>query len=373
MTRTALITGVTGQDGAYLTELLLAKGYEVHGIRRRASQFNTDRIDHLYQDPHLAGTRLFLHYGDMTDSTNIIHIIQKVQPDEIYNLAAQSHVAVSFETPEYTANSDALGPLRILEAIRILGLEQRTRLYQASTSELYGLVAESPQSEATPFYPRSPYAAAKLYAYWIIVNYREAYGIYACNGILFNHESPVRGETFVTRKITRALARISLGLQETLFLGNLNARRDWGHARDYVEAQWLMLQQEKPQDFVIATGQQYSVRDFVNRAAAELGMRITWSGVGVEERGYWENRPPHIARTKSSTETPIIVVDPGYFRPTEVESLLGDATRAAEVLGWRPKITFDELVTEMVREDLRAAERDALIKRHGYKAMDYHE
>jgi GDPmannose 4,6-dehydratase len=361
MKKKALITGITGQDGAYLAELLLEKGYEVHGIRRRASQFNTDRIDHLYQDPHSAGTRLFLHYGDMTDSSSLIRIIQQVLPDEIYNLAAQSHVAVSFEEPEYTANSDALGALRILEAIRLLGLEKKTRFYQASTSELYGLVQETPQKETTPFYPRSPYAAAKLYAYWITVNYREAYGIYACNGILFNHESPLRGETFVTRKITRALARIKLGLQDCLYLGNLNAKRDWGHARDYVEMQWLMLQQEKPEDFVIATGIQYSVRQFVDAAAHELGMQIRWSGEGVEETG--TDQQGHV----------IIRVDPRYFRPTEVETLLGDATKAKEKLGWVPRTGFQELVAEMVREDLKSAERDELVKRHGFSTYEYHE
>ncbi|MHB0975530.1 MAG: GDP-mannose 4,6-dehydratase [Thiobacillus sp.] len=361
MTRTALITGVTGQDGAYLAEFLLGKGYEVHGIKRRTSLFNTDRIDHLYQDPHEQGRRFILHHGDLTDSSSLIRIIQQVRPDEIYNLAAQSHVAVSFEEPEYTANSDALGALRILEAIRILGLERKTRFYQASTSELYGLVQETPQKETTPFYPRSPYAVAKLYAYWITVNYREAYGMYACNGILFNHESPIRGETFVTRKITRALARIKLGLQDCLFLGNMDARRDWGHAKDYVEMQWLMLQQETPEDFVIATGVQYSVRDFVDAAAKELGMAIRWEGRGIDEKGF-------DAHGKC-----IVAVDPRYFRPTEVETLLGDAGKARQKLGWTPKITFDELVAEMVREDLKAAERDELVKKHGYKAMDYHE
>ena len=357
----ALITGVTGQDGAYLAELLLSKGYIVHGIKRRTSLFNTDRIDHLYRDRHEKDVRFFLHHGDLTDSSSLIRIIQQVQPDEIYNLAAQSHVAVSFEEPEYTANSDALGALRILEAIRILGLEKKTRFYQASTSELYGLVQEIPQKETTPFYPRSPYAVAKLYAYWITVNYREAYGIYACNGILFNHESPVRGETFVTRKITRALARIKLGLQETLYLGNMDAKRDWGHAKDYVEMQWLMLQQEKPEDFVIATGVQFSVRDFVNAAAKELGMQLSWQGQGVEEKGCDEK-----GRV-------VVAVDPRYFRPTEVETLLGDASKAKIKLGWTPKITFEELVREMAQEDLRAAERDELIKSHGYKAMDYKE
>jgi len=361
MIKKALITGVTGQDGAYLAEFLLGKGYEVHGIKRRTSLFNTDRIDHLYQDPHEQGRRFILHHGDLTDSSSLIRIIQQVQPDEIYNLAAQSHVAVSFEEPEYTANSDALGALRILEAIRILGLEKKTRFYQASTSELFGLVQEIPQKETTPFYPRSPYACAKLYAYWITVNYREAYGMYACNGILFNHESPIRGETFVTRKITRALARIKLGLQDCLFLGNMDAKRDWGHAKDYVEMQWLMLQQEQADDFVIATGVQYSVRDFVNAAAKELGMAIRWEGTGVDEKGF-------DAHGKC-----IVAVDPRYFRPTEVETLLGDPSKAKNTLGWTPKISFDELVSEMVREDLKAAERDELVKKHGYKAMDYHE
>jgi GDPmannose 4,6-dehydratase len=357
----ALITGVTGQDGSYLAELLLSKGYEVHGIKRRASLFNTDRVDHLLTDHHVEGRRFVLHYGDMTDSSCLIRIIQQVQPDEIYNLAAQSHVAVSFEEPEYTANSDALGALRVLEAIRILGLEKKTRFYQASTSELYGLVQEIPQRETTPFYPRSPYAVAKLYAYWITVNYREAYGMYACNGILFNHESPVRGETFVTRKITRALARISLGLQDCLYLGNLDSKRDWGHAKDYVEMQWMMLQQDKPEDFVIATGVQYSVREFVEAAAAELGKTIIWKGAGVEEKGYDEN-----GRC-------IVAVDPMYFRPAEVETLLGDATKAREKLGWTPKISFSELVSEMMREDLKAAQRDELAKKHGYVAYDYKE
>jgi GDPmannose 4,6-dehydratase len=359
--RVALITGITGQDGAYLAEFLLEKGYDVHGIKRRTSLFNTDRIDHLYQDPHVKDRRFILHYGDMTDSTSLIRVIQLVQPDEIYNLAAQSHVAVSFEEPEYTANADALGALRVLEAIRILGLEKKTRFYQASTSELYGLVQEVPQKETTPFYPRSPYAVAKLYAYWITVNYREAYGMYACNGILFNHESPVRGETFVTRKITRALARIKLGLQACLYLGNLDAKRDWGHAKDYVEMQWLMLQQDRPEDFVIATGEQRSVREFVDVAAGELGISVRWEGSGVDEKGYDTN-----GRC-------IVAVDPRYFRPTEVETLLGDAAKAREKLGWTPKITFRELVQEMVREDLKAAERDELVKRHGYSAYDYHE
>ncbi|MBP9714460.1 MAG: GDP-mannose 4,6-dehydratase [Sterolibacterium sp.] len=366
MTKTALITGITGQDGAYLAELLLDKGYTVHGIKRRTSLFNTDRIDHLYQDPHEPDPRLILHHGDMTDSSSLIRIIQQTQPDEIYNLAAQSHVAVSFEEPEYTANSDALGALRILEAIRILKLEKKTRYYQASTSELYGLVQEIPQKETTPFYPRSPYAVAKLYAYWITVNYREAYGIYACNGILFNHESPIRGETFVTRKITRALARIKLGLQDCLFLGNLNAKRDWGHARDYVEMQWLMLQQQQAEDFVIATGVQYSVREFVEAAAKELDMQIRWEGTGVDEKGYWLNRP-------TAQNTPIVAVDPRYFRPAEVETLLGDPSKAKQKLGWTPQTPFAELVAEMAREDLKSAERDELIKRHGYQAMNHHE
>jgi GDPmannose 4,6-dehydratase len=375
MTKKALITGVTGQDGAYLAEFLLGKGYEVHGIKRRTSLFNTDRIDHLYQDPHEQGRRFILHHGDLTDSSSLIRIIQQVQPDEIYNLAAQSHVAVSFEEPEYTANSDALGALRILEAIRILGLEKKTRFYQASTSELFGLVQETPQKETTPFYPRSPYACAKLYAYWITVNYREAYGMYACNGILFNHESPIRGETFVTRKITRALARIKLGLQECLFLGNMDAKRDWGHAKDYVEMQWLMLQQDQAEDFVIATGVQYSVRDFVNAAAKELGMQIRWEGQGVDEKGYLIHPSPsgRGAGGEGAAGKCIVAVDPRYFRPTEVETLLGDPSKAKNKLGWTPKITFDELVSEMVREDLKAAERDELVKKHGYKAMDYHE
>ncbi len=357
----ALITGITGQDGAYLAEFLLEKGYEVHGIKRRSSLLNTDRIDHLYQDPHESDVRLILHYGDMTDSSSLVRIIQQVHPDEIYNLAAQSHVAVSFEEPEYTADSDALGTLRVLEAIRILGLEAKTRFYQASTSELYGLVKQSPQTEQTPFYPRSPYAVAKLYAYWITVNYREAYGLYACNGILFNHESPVRGETFVTRKITRALARIKLGLQDCLYLGNLSARRDWGHARDFVEAQWLMLQQNSAEDFVIATGVQHSVREFVAAAAEELQMSISWQGEGLEEKGF--NRDG----------TCIVAVDPRYFRPTEVDSLLGDAAKARSTLGWQPVISFEALVGEMVAADLLAAQRDELIKRHGYTAYNHHE
>jgi GDPmannose 4,6-dehydratase len=362
--KVALITGVTGQDGAYLAELLLAKGYIVHGIKRRTSLFNTDRIDHLYRDRHERDVRFFLHHGDLTDSSSLIRIIQQTRPDEIYNLAAQSHVAVSFEEPEYTANSDALGALRLLEAIRILGLEKSTRFYQASTSELYGLVQEVPQKETTPFYPRSPYAVAKLYAYWITVNYREAYGIYACNGILFNHESPIRGETFVTRKITRALARIKLGLQDCLYLGNLSARRDWGHARDYVEMQWLMLQQDKPEDFVIATGVQYSVRDFVEAAATELGMSVRWEGEGVDEKGYW---------TSPNGKRQIVAVDPRYFRPTEVETLLGDATKAREKLGWTPKTPFKDLVSEMVKADLESAQRDELVKGHGFRVMEFNE
>ena len=361
MTKVAIITGVTGQDGAYLAEFLLKKGYIVHGIKRRASLFNTDRIDHLYQDPHVENKNFILHYGDLTDSTNLIRIIKQVQPDEIYNLAAMSHVAVSFDTPEYTANADGIGTLRILEAIRLLGLEKKTRFYQASTSELYGLVQEIPQKETTPFYPRSPYAVAKLYGYWITVNYREAYGMYACNGILFNHESPIRGETFVTRKITRALARIKLGLQDCLYLGNLDALRDWGHARDYVEMQWLMLQQEQPDDFVIATGVQYSVRQFVDTAARELDIRITWTGKGVDEIG-----------TDADGKV-IVKVDPRYFRPTEVETLLGDPTKAKEKLGWVPQTSFQELVTEMVQEDFKSAKRDELVKEHGYAAYDYHE
>jgi GDPmannose 4,6-dehydratase len=362
LSKTALITGITGQDGAYLAEFLLAKGYSVHGVKRRASSFNTDRIDHLYQDPHEKNVRFELHYGDLTDSTNLIRIIQEVQPDEIYNLAAQSHVAVSFETPEYTANSDALGTLRVLEAIRILGLEKKTRFYQASTSEMFGKVQEVPQRETTPFYPRSPYGAAKVYAYWITVNYREAYGLYACNGILFNHESPLRGETFVSRKITRALTRISVGLQETLHLGNLDSRRDWGHARDYVRAQWMMLQQQTPEDFVIATGKQHSVRDFVAAAGACLGMRIEWKGSGVDEEGI-----------DKKTGRTLVRVDPRYFRPTEVETLLGDPTKAKEKLGWAAEVTFDQLVTEMVAADLDAANRDAMISKEGYKIYSHHE
>ncbi len=362
LTKRALITGITGQDGAYLAEFLLSKGYSVHGVKRRASSFNTDRIDHLYQDPHENDVRLKLHYGDLTDSTNLIRIIQEVQPDEIYNLAAQSHVAVSFETPEYTANSDAVGTLRVLEAIRILGLEKKTRFYQASTSEMFGKVQEIPQRETTPFYPRSPYGAAKVYAYWITVNYREAYGLFACNGILFNHESPLRGETFVSRKITRALTRIRVGLQETLHLGNLDSRRDWGHARDYIRAQWLMLQQSEPEDFVIATGKQFSVRDFVIAAGSLLDMKIEWRGEGVDEVG-----------VDTVTGRTLIRVDPRYFRPTEVETLLGDPTKARQKLGWIAEISFPELVAEMVGADLDSAKRDAMIAREGYKVFSRHE
>ena len=360
--KVALITGITGQDGAYLAEMLLKKGYEVHGIKRRASLFNTQRIDHLYRDPHDTGRKFVLHYGDLSDSTNLIRIIQQVRPDELYNLAAQSHVKVSFESPEYTADVDALGTLRLLEAVRILGLEKHTRFYQASTSELYGQVAETPQTEKTPFYPRSPYAVAKLYAYWITVNYREAYGMYACNGILFNHESPMRGETFVTRKITRAMARIKLGLQDCLYLGNLSALRDWGHAKDYVEMQWLMLQQDAPDDFVIATGRQHSVRDFVKLAGAELGISIRFEGTGADEKGY-----------DAKTGKCLVSVDPRYFRPTEVETLLGDPTKARERLGWQPRITLEEMVAEMVRSDLRDAERDSLCKSQGYAVFDLNE
>ena len=358
----ALITGVTGQDGAYLAEFLLGKGYEVHGLNRRTSSFNTDRIDHLYQDPHDRGRNFILHYGDLTDATNLIRVIQEVKPQEIYNLAAQSHVAVSFETPEYTANTDALGPLRILEAIRILGLEKTSRFYQASTSELFGKVLEIPQKETTPFYPRSPYAVAKLYAYWITVNYREAYGLFACNGILFNHESPIRGGTFVTRKITRALARIKAGLQEQLFLGNMDSKRDWGHAQDYVEMQWLMLQQPQPEDFVIASGRQYSVREFVDIAATALDMAIRWQGKGVDEKG-----------NDDKTGRCLIEVDPHYFRPTEVETLLGDASKAREKLGWSPRISFAEMVKEMVTEDFKIARRDALVRERGFRTFDYEE
>jgi len=360
--KVALITGITGQDGAYLAELLLHKGYAVHGIKRRASSFNTDRIDHLYRDPHDPDQQFVLHYGDLTDATNLIRIIQQVQPDEIYNLAAQSHVAVSFETPEYTGNADALGTLRLLEAIRILGLEKKTRFYQASTSEMFGKVQEVPQKETTPFYPRSPYAAAKVYSYWICVNYREAYGIYACNGILFNHESPIRGETFVTRKITRAVARIKLGLQDKLYLGNLDSKRDWGHAKDYVKAQWLILQQEEPDDYVIATGKQYSVRQFVEAALSEVGVSLIWEGEGIDEKGI-----------DVETGRVLVEVDPRYFRPTEVETLLGDPSKAKRKLGWEAKTPLHDMVAEMVREDLKIAERDELCKREGYRTFDYHE
>ena len=360
--KTALITGITGQDGAYLAELLLEKGYTVHGIKRRASSFNTDRIDHLYKDPHESGRKFVLHYGDLTDSTNLIRIIQEVQPDELYNLAAQSHVAVSFETPEYTANCDALGTLRLLEAIRILGLEKKTKFYQASTSELFGKVQEVPQKETTPFYPRSPYAVAKMYSYWICVNYREAYGIYACNGILFNHESPVRGETFVTRKITRAVARIKLGLQDRIYLGNLDSKRDWGHAKDYVKMQWLMLQQDEPDDYCISTGKQYSVRDFVDAAFKEVGVTVRWEGKGVDEKGY-----------DTESGNLLVEVDTRYFRPTEVETLLGDSTKAREKLGWVPEITLEQMVGEMVRFDLNIAERDEMCKREGFTTFDYNE
>ena len=356
MNKVALITGITGQDGSYLAEFLINKGYIVHGIKRRTSSFNTQRIDHLYKDPHDESARLFLHHGDMTDSSSLMHIIEKVQPSEIYNLAAQSHVAVSFEEPEYTANSDALGALRILEAIRILGLTKKTKFYQASTSELYGLVQEIPQKETTPFYPRSPYAVAKLYAYWITVNYREAYGMYACNGIIINHESPVRGENFVTRKITIGLSRIKLGLQERLFLGNLDAKRDWGHAKDYIKMQWLMLQQEKPDDFVIASGKHYSVRDFINFAASELDIKITWRGKGIDEKGF------------DKDGNCIVSVDPRYFRPTEVEELLGDASKAHNLLGWESKITIQELVKEMVEKDFESAQKDLLLKNSGFNA-----
>ena len=357
----ALITGITGQDGSYLAELLLGKGYQVHGIKRRSSLFNTARIDHLYQDPHVEHQNLMLHYGDLTDTSSLIRVLQQVQPDELYNLAAQSHVKVSFEEPEYTANSDAIGTLRLLEAIRTLGLGNKTRFYQASTSEMFGLVRETPQRETTPFYPRSPYGVAKLYAYWITVNYRESYGMHACNGILFNHESPRRGETFVTRKITRALARIKVGLQDKLYLGNLDAKRDWGHARDYVEMMWLMLQQDEPQDYVIATGHQYSVREFIDRAAEPLGMDLRWKGEGVDEQGI------------DAEGRVIVAVDPRYFRPAEVDTLLGDASKAHRDLGWKPRIGFAELVSEMVTEDLKEAERDALVHKHGFNAFRYHE
>jgi GDPmannose 4,6-dehydratase len=357
----ALITGITGQDGAYLAEFLLAKGYEVHGIKRRSSLFNTARIDHLYEDPHNPSPHLVLHYGDLTESSSLIHVVSKIQPDEIYNLGAQSHVQVSFEQPEYTADADALGPLRLLEAIRILGLEKKTKFYQASTSELYGLVQEIPQKENTPFYPRSPYAVAKMYAFWICVNYREAYGIYACNGILFNHESPLRGETFVTRKISRGLARIKVGLQKELYLGNLNAKRDWGHARDYIEMQWLMLQQDKAQDYVIATGEQHSVREFVQRCAILLDLDLTWEGSGIDEKAFDKNG------------NTVVAVDPRYFRPTEVDTLLGDPTKARRELGWTPRTPFADLVREMVESDLKAAQRDALVRKHGFDAYSVNE
>jgi GDPmannose 4,6-dehydratase len=378
MKKVALITGITGQDGAYLAEFLLKKGYIVHGIKRRSSLFNTDRIDHLYQDPHVENRNFILHYGDLTDSTNLIRILQQVQPDELYNLAAQSHVGVSFDTPEYTANADGIGTLRLLEAIRILGLEKKTRFYQASTSELYGLVQEIPQKETTPFYPRSPYAVAKLYAYWITVNYREAYGMYACNGILFNHESPIRGETFVTRKITRAVARISLGLQDCLYLGNMSALRDWGHARDYVEMQWLMLQQDHPEDFVIATGVQYSVRQMVETAAAEIGITIRWEGEGADEIGVVDKVDDSGRGTRDEGRglkdgDVIVKVDPRYYRPTEVETLLGDPTKAKEKLGWTPKTTFREMVKEMVLSDLEEAKKDELCRQHGFNTFDHHE
>ncbi|MEJ2492177.1 MAG: GDP-mannose 4,6-dehydratase [Desulfuromonadales bacterium] len=375
MPKVALITGITGQDGAYLAEFLLEKGYIVHGVKRRASLFNTDRIDHLYQDPHIEHRNFILHYGDLTDSTNLIRIVQEVQPDEIYNLAAMSHVAVSFDTPEYTANADGIGTLRILEALRILGLEKKTRFYQASTSELYGKVQETPQTETTPFYPRSPYGVAKLYGYWIVVNYRESYGMYACNGILFNHESPIRGETFVTRKITRAVARMALGLQECLYLGNLSALRDWGHARDYVEAQWLILQQDQPEDFVIATGKQYSVRQMVETAAGELGIRLRWEGNGQDEVGIIDSVDAGRG-TRDAILKPgqvVVRVDPRYFRPAEVETLLGNPAKAKKKLGWEPKVTFQELVSEMVRVDLEKARCDELVKEHGYQVYDYHE
>jgi GDPmannose 4,6-dehydratase len=358
--KVALITGITGQDGSYLAEFLLEKGYIVHGIKRRASSFNTQRVDHIYQDPHIPNAHFKLHYGDLSDTSNLVRIVQETQPDEIYNLGAQSHVAVSFESPEYTADVDGMGTLRLLEAIRILGLEKKTRFYQASTSELYGLVQETPQKETTPFYPRSPYAVAKMYAYWITVNYREAYGIYACNGILFNHESPRRGETFVTRKITRGLANINQGLEDCLYMGNIDALRDWGHAKDYVRMQWLMLQQAQAEDFVIATGVQYSVRQFIEKTATALGMQLRWEGTGVNEIGYWNNQP-------------IIRIDPRYFRPTEVETLLGDPTKAKDKLGWVPEITLDEMVTEMVACDLADAKKYALLKKHGYATANAYE
>ncbi len=370
--KVALVTGITGQDGAYLAELLLGKGYIVHGIKRRASLFNTDRIDHLYQDPHVGDRRFILHYGDMTDSSSLTRVIQQAQPDELYNLAAQSHVAVSFEEPEYTADSDGIGTLRLLEALRILGLEKKTRFYQASTSELFGQVHETPQTEKTPFHPRSPYGAAKLYAYWITVNYREAYGMFACNGILFNHESPVRGETFVTRKITRALARIALGLQDCLYIGNLDAKRDWGHAKDFVRAKWLMLQQPAPEDFVIATGIQRSVRDFVNAVAAEYGIQLDWQGRGKDETARVASSSNKRFSALKNGQT-VVRVDPHYFRPTEVDSLLGDASKAKAKLGWKPEIGFKDLVAEMAREDLALAERDLLARDHGHKTFDYRD
>ena len=369
--KVALVTGITGQDGAYLAQFLLDKGYVVHGIKRRTSLFNTDRIDHLYQDPHVGNRRFILHYGDLTDGSSLTRVLQASQPDELYNLGAQSHVAVSFEEPEYTANSDALGTLRLLEALRILGMEKKTRFYQASTSELYGKVKETPQKETTPFYPRSPYGVAKLYAYWITVNYREAYGMYACNGILFNHESPLRGETFVTRKVTRALARIALGAQDCLYIGNLNARRDWGHAKDYVEAQWLILQQPNPEDYVIATGEQRSVRDFIDAAAREIGVEIAWRGKGADEAGVVARAVKRFPALKQGQA--IVRLDPRYFRPAEVDTLLGDPTKAKEQLGWTPKIDFAKLVAEMMREDLALAERDELARRHGHKVHERHE
>jgi GDPmannose 4,6-dehydratase len=369
--KVALITGITGQDGAYLAELLLAKGYIVHGLKRRTSLFNTDRIDHLYQDPHVRDRRFILHYGDLTDGSSLVRVIQDAQPDELYNLGAQSHVAVSFEEPEYTANSDALGALRLLEGLRILGMEKKTRFYQASTSELYGKVAETPQTETTAFYPRSPYGVAKLYAYWITVNYREAYGMFACNGILFNHESPVRGETFVTRKVTRALARIALGIQDCLYIGNLNARRDWGHAKDYVEAQWLMLQQPTPEDYVIASGEQRSVREFIEAAAAEIGLEVAWKGKGADEVGVLGRSPRRWPALKEGQA--IVRMDPRYLRPSEVDTLLGDATKAKTRLGWKPRVSFGELVAEMMRGDLALAQRDDLARRHGHKVHDRHE
>jgi len=374
MTKKALISGITGQDGSYLAEFLLGKGYEVHGIKRRSSSFNTERVDHIYQDPHVKDPKFFLHYGDLTDTSNLVRLMSEIQPDEVYNLGAQSHVAVSFESPEYTADVDAIGTLRLLEAIRFLKLENKTRFYQASTSELYGLVQEIPQSETTPFHPRSPYAVAKMYAYWIAVNYREAYGMYACNGILFNHESPRRGETFVTRKITRALSRISQGLQDCLYLGNMDALRDWGHAKDYVEMQWLMLQQEKPEDFVIATGVQYSVRDFVNKTAACLGLTLEWRGTGENEEGFVISQTDNlIPEGLTLIGKRVVAVDSRYYRPAEVETLLGNPTKAKEILGWEPEITFDELVTEMVEVDRNIACRDALIEKHGYQAFSHHE